>query len=322
MSARTQSSTSLHVRKTRPAAPPRKDNGKAPRAPRKTKATVSKPEPEPSTPTVQPLPNTNNGQSFPPSASVTSEVAAAPMDDLDQITHGMKKIKINILTKEQKAARLKAREEEAAVAGDAAAIKAESPLTEQLPFSPSMTEDVPTPKNLKNEAVDDTVSMMEAGPPPEPEIEASIPTTPTIISPTEPSPSSTPFASSPLVQPPSEPTGDSDLFIPYQPDGPPAHTIPIQWPVQILEPNTGTPAKPNVVQPSRLQSFSVPVSPARRGGHAFTATSTIPFSPGPIRSISKDNVPVLPRPIVKTEDVDRDARENEREIPKTPERPQ
>jgi histone deacetylase HOS3 len=318
MSERTQSSTSLHVRKTRPTAPPRKDSGKAPRAPRKTKAIVSKPEPGPPTTAAQPVPNTNNRQSIPSSGGIPSTVTATPKDDLDQITHRMKKIKINVLTKEQKAARLKAKEE--AAARDAVIIKAESLLTEQPPFSPSVTEGVPTPKDLENEAVNDTATMIEAGAPPEPEIHASIPTTPTIISPTEPSPSSTPFASSPLVQPPSEPTGDGDLFIPYQPDGPPAHTIPIQRLVHILEPNTGTPAKPNVVQPSRLQSFSVPASPARRGGHAFTATSTIPFSPEPIRSISKDNVPLLPRPVVKTEDVDRDARENEREIPEAPER--
>ncbi|KAI3318705.1 hypothetical protein HD806DRAFT_511623 [Xylariaceae sp. AK1471] len=330
MSGRTQVPTALNVKKTRLAAPPRKDSGRAPRGPRKTKPATAKVGTVSSSTATHPSSNAGNGDGLLPSNTqpgvTTAENAStkvpAPKDDLDQITNGMKKIKINVLTKEQKEARLKAKAEMAA-AGDILTPKAESPLFEQPTSPPAVTETQSNPmysdiKSLESPASAATVEALSQQdsrtPPTDPEVEIAIPMTPTIITPTEPSPSSTPFASSPLVQPPSEPTQHIDLFVPYQPDGPPPNPIPIQRPVQILEPNTGTPAHPNHMQPPKLQSYSVPVSPARRG-HGFTATSNIPFSPGPTRSMSKDTVPVLARPAVKTEDVD----SNAWEIPETPE---
>ncbi|KAI1276189.1 hypothetical protein F5Y07DRAFT_367491 [Xylaria sp. FL0933] len=333
MSIRTQSSTAVNAKRGRPAGPPRKDSGKAPRAPRKTKPTTAKVETGLSSVTTQMLPNTNDGNGpLPPKGQTAvaetgnSSAATTPPSEVDHIISGMKKIKINVLTKEQKAARLKAKAEKTA-ANDILKPKEEIPSDEQPLSSPTFTEAQFNPISSEIGSIQDPTSPpgVEALPrpdcatPTECKVETAIPMTPTIISPTEPSPSSTPFTSSPLVQPPLEPIQSMDLFIPYQPDGPPPNALPIQRPVQILEPNTGTPAKAQAMQHPGLHSYSVPVSPIRRGGHGFTATSSIPFSPGPVRntqSIVKDDVPVLPRPTTKTEDID----PNTWDIPETPER--
>ncbi|KAH8165343.1 hypothetical protein CIB48_g2912 [Xylaria polymorpha] len=271
--------------------------------------------------TTPPIPKASDGndassprnQSTVANAETLSTPTTTPKD-LDQITNGMKKIKINVLTKEQKAARLKAKAE-TATASDEPAHKEENSLNKQPPSPPTVVE---AKSNLPSSNMGDIAgpaspvgveapSQHVHSTPTGSKFEAIIPKTPTIISPTEPSPSSTPFASSPLVRPPPEPAQNIDLFVPYQPEGPPPNTIPIQRPVYILEPNTGTPVQPNPTQHRMLQSYSVPVSPVRRGGHGFTATSNIPFSPGPAlntQPILQDTVPALPRPTTKAEDVD------------------
>ncbi|KAI0871575.1 hypothetical protein GGS24DRAFT_55489 [Hypoxylon argillaceum] len=322
MSVRTQSSGTGNARKNRPAVPPRIDSGRAPRVPRKTKPVAAKLEKGSSTINTPPLPNAAGGNGSLPSKgrttvpiAGTSSTEATITKDLDQITSGMKRIKINVLTKEQKAARLKSKTETTAADNELTPREGSSSDNNPLPPQPTITDAQPKPTSPNMESIQDLASPVEVkGPshhnhttPTKSIIEATVPMTPTIISPTEPSPSSTPFTSSPLVQPPHEPTQDMDLFIPYQPNGPPPTTLPIQRPVQILEPNAGTPAKPNPMQHPRVQSYSVPVSPLRRGGHGFTATSSIPFSPVAVpsnRPISKEFIPTLPQPTTKREDLD------------------
>ncbi|KAI1755272.1 hypothetical protein F4782DRAFT_490860 [Xylaria castorea] len=323
MSVRTQASTASNIRMSRPAAPPRKDSSRAPRAPRKTKQAAAKVETGSSATTMSLIPKASHGTGPPPPSTQstaanagTSPTPITTLEDFDQITSGMRKIKINVLTKEQKAARLKAKAETAAV-GHNPTNKEESPLNEQPPSPPTVAEAQSIPLSSNLEDIQDPNSLVRVETPPqhnhftttESKFETMVPMTPTIISPTEPSISSTPFASSPLVRPPPEPAQDMDLFVPYQPEGPPAHAIPIQRPVQILEPNSGTPARPNPMQHHTLQSYSVPVSPVRRGGHGFTATSNIPFSPGPVlktQPILQDNVPALPQHTTKIEDIKSD----------------
>ncbi|KAI1744096.1 hypothetical protein F4680DRAFT_406186 [Xylaria scruposa] len=323
MSVRTQASTATNITTGRPVAPPRKDSGRAPRAPRKTKQATAKVETGSSATTTPPMPNANDGIVPPPSitqsTAANAETSSTPVpspEGLNQITSGMRKIKINVLTKEQKAARMKAKAETAAVS-DEPSRKEEGSLNEQLPSPPPVAEAQSIPLFYNSENVRDPNPLVRAETPSqnndftatESKVETMVPMTPTIISPTEPSVSSTPFASSPLVQPPPAAAQDIGHFVPYQPEGPPTHAIPIQKPIQILEPNIGTPAKPNLIQHHMLQSYSVPVTPVRRGGHGFTATSNIPFSPGPVlktQPISRDNVPTLPQPTTKTEDVNSD----------------
>ncbi|KAI1109719.1 hypothetical protein F5Y14DRAFT_431496 [Nemania sp. NC0429] len=331
MSVRTQSSGAVNARRTRPAAPPRKDSGKPPRVPRKTKVPTANAQTVSSAVNTPPVPNagTKDGP-LPPTSQATMSIgtipstAATTSKDLDQITNGMKKIKINVLTKEQKEARQKAKTEAPAVSSARVAQEI-SPVNTELSLpQPTATGAQSNPIASDAGSVHTPTSPVDVevpsrqgrATPTEPRIETMIPMTPTIISPTEPSPCSSPFTSSPLVQSPADATQDTD-FIPYQPNGPPPNTIPIQRPVQILEPNTGTPARPNPMQHHRVPSYSVPATPLRAGGHAFTATSSIPFSPAPVTSqqfLPKDDLPALPRLSTKTEDTQSDMWE----IPETP----
>ncbi|KAI1330989.1 hypothetical protein F5Y16DRAFT_321720 [Xylariaceae sp. FL0255] len=331
------SMTPLSIKKTRPSGLPRKDSARAPGRPRKTKPAAAK-----GSSAQAPIPQgTSNGNgSAGPAASSTNPDSTSTAKDLDSITNSMRKIKINVLTKEQKEARQKA----------STGVKQE-PTDVLTPTSTSSLGDRPLSLVSTGDASFDPMQSsidslgdfrIETEPKIETELEGGagsldfgeatptydaspiteapagfIPLPPTVTTPTEPSPTSTPFASSPLAQPMTEPIQDDDLFVPYQPDGPPPATIPIQRPIQILEPNTGTPAKPpsNFSMPPPPVSSSVPVSPARRmGGHGFTATSSIPFLPRPVqetRSVSRENVPsLLVRPTSRMQEGEGDADQN------------
>ena len=75
-------------------------------------------------------------------------------------------------------------------------------------------------------------------------------------------------ASSPIQSPQparsSLPASSSDVFIPYQPEGPPPNPVPQQEEIRWLPPNTST--------PTPMKRANLPV---------FTSTSTIPFGTKP-----------------------------------------
>ncbi|KAI0150323.1 hypothetical protein GGR57DRAFT_191555 [Xylariaceae sp. FL1272] len=322
MGVRPQAPGPPSAKKGRPAAPPRKDSGRAPRAPRKIKPAATKAAPSISTADSS-LPqarSTNiamvpdSGQMLPP-----MRPSASTNGDIDAITSGMRKIKINVLSKEQKEARAKAKDAKDKAAAlnkqeekASSASKSSSPMVEH-PLSAPLTNE--PQKDSLQASIKDLAALSITS-----ETEADLPTSgngttlrtaegtaipmpPTVITPTEPSPT-TPFVSSPFAPRQPDSMQDADLFVPYQPDGPPADTVPIQGRIQILEPNTGTPGKTNDMESAQVQA-SVPVSPVRRG-HGFTATSSIPFSPRPVqetRSMSRDNVPV-PAPKLENNNVE------------------
>ncbi|XXG98270.1 hypothetical protein Hte_004593 [Hypoxylon texense] len=82
---------------------------------------------------------------------------------------------------------------------------------------------------------------------------------------------------------------EPQFILPSQQAPLPAVQIPIiSTPVEVSHP---------YYRPASSAS-SVITSPGRRGGHNFTPTSNIPFSPQPVQesqSMSRDNVPILPR---------------------------
>lgn len=95
---------------------------------------------------------------------------------------------------------------------------------------------------------------------------------------------------------PTAPPAELDLFVPYQPEGPPATSLPFSGPIQILEPNMGTPAqyerkaavdRADLVSPSLIK-FS---RPNKLAGHQFTASSKLAFAapPPPTRSPTSQN---------------------------------
>ncbi|KAI1336382.1 hypothetical protein F5Y15DRAFT_205313 [Xylariaceae sp. FL0016] len=360
MSVRTTASA-LNVKKSRPAAPPRNPSAKTPGRPKKIKTAA---------PTAKPavgqigLADASHG-SLPSSTSEKSPVihgdgpsvaasqpshsgTSEPVNDLDSITTGMKRIKINVLTKEQKEARQRAEAEKKAAAQKEAAQHTEN-TTERSKVGSFLQDHGLALSQVATPAESTMLTPNEAKQPPTAEprdttpvvwspeealiknelfvgrLEAAGILPPTIVTPTDSDLSHIPSPSSSPVPPTPQPARDDDLFVQYQPDGPPPSGLPITGPIQILEPNTGTPAKAkSPTRATKMQSPNakrtpLPSSPSRRGGHSFTATSNIPFSPTPTqvsRAISRDDIPVLPVPrhVVNPEE----KQDNAREIPETP----
>ncbi|CAJ2513927.1 Uu.00g020460.m01.CDS01 [Anthostomella pinea] len=356
MSVRTQASTVLNVKKTRAAAPPRKDSARAPRAPRKTKPAVSKANPaiaqQPASPAKATLPEAPSGkaQLLPldqgpaaGSSRVSTLNSSNATDDLESITNGMKKIKINVLTKEKKEAKQRAEAERKAAADQEAARQAKptadkvgigSPASEQKPVLPvtgTLSEEEKRSVDLathnagyqaptdQSPNLETPIHQYEQPPQVHAKVESAVPMAPAIKTPAKPGPAHTLFrldSPDPLQATP-RPAQHEDLFVQYQPHGPPPHTIPLSGPVRILDPNTGTPARPTQLHPPVFTPASVPPSPARKGGHGFTATSAIPFASRPVQetqAMSNENVTFLPQPTVKADAQD----EGVWEIPETP----
>lgn len=311
--ARPQTASGPTARRPRPAGAAQKDGARAPRtvkskatAPVNTEPAVSQTA---AANTTTPLDTTNTVKSVEETTTGhTSETATKSSPDasggLDNITSGMKRIKINVLTKEKKEARQREAAEKAAAEQMAAekivpasnhstektrsptrgvdAPKAERPLSPpDMPRHGSGSPETGTPSIRSQpspiptiyEAPVETqeVELTESAIP-------SIVTTPTIE--THPPPAFTQSSSPPAASTPTPTT--PDLFVPYQPEGPTPESIPITGPVRILDPNTGTPA-PNNRSPKKTQQFppfdarALGLSPDKKG-HGFTATSPIPFA--------------------------------------------
>ncbi|KAI1807242.1 Arginase/deacetylase [Daldinia bambusicola] len=320
MSVRTQASTALNVRRTRPGAPIKKEST---RAPRKTRIPDVKME----------------GASQPPrkesTVSVPEEPAATAKDstaDIENITGGMKRIKINVLTKEKKEARQRAEAEEKARRDNQA--KEELSKTEGTRLSDSANGIYPslpvtngserkTTPPLQPKAVngDPRVSKLGTGLskvlPLKPETErsnsANVPTT--ILTPAEPDQLQLPSSPPAQVTPEAEKT----IAMQNQRNGQLPDEAAFSSPVRVPEPITSPPAQQNGSRLPTLSASSVPSSPARNGGHGFTSTSNIPFAPQSAqksRIKPRSSVPAQARPRSNGEGKE----ENVWEIPEAPQR--
>ncbi|PNY29384.1 Histone deacetylase HOS3 [Tolypocladium capitatum] len=262
-SSRTQGGGKLAVTKVRATAGARKDT--APRPPRSSPRKASTPartRPTAATPQA-PRPSTA------PSAA-SDDVAKA----MDNITTGMKKIRINLITQTQKETRERARLE-----AKKAASKAGGSQTGGTPAEPLTTPTIETPELPPAFTTTAAASPIQAvapalPSPPQPASSSSGPRTP--VEETSPSTVATPeprqFAaprSSPAVQPASD--GD-EIFIPYQPEGPTPVAVARQEPLKWLPPNVPT--------PSAHTPVATP-SPMKKQNKLFQYTSGIPFAPRP-----------------------------------------
>jgi histone deacetylase HOS3 len=235
MGARTQTGTPLAVKKSRPVNAVKKDVPK-PRAGLKR-------TPLPSSAKASPAPSSR--------ASGNGDDTA---DELEKITSGMRKIKINLITKSQKEAR--EREEAEKKLGTP---KEETPPTIHedsvfaIPALPARSSSL--------DQNDEDISPTGTAPPRTP-LGFSTPTQELVMSPDRgrvPLPSSSPALHTPTTElAPASP----DMFVPYQPEGPEPVAIAQQEPLKWLAPNTNT--------PSPMKRTELPV---------FTATSAIPFGP-------------------------------------------
>ncbi|KAF6844498.1 histone deacetylase hos3 [Colletotrichum musicola] len=329
MSVRAQGGASLNVKKTRAPA--------ARKEPAKTTRTVKKPAAPTKTTPPQVAQPSQPPQAKPAAASPTE-------DDMDKLTAGMKKIKINLITKSQKEERAKA-----AQAAQAAQAKAASPpvVEEPKPVTPVQSEEVlstvpppiitppqaePFATPAPTEASASASGYMSSPDPPSASPQVSTPVTeeapPTVATP-DPRQSEPPV-SSPVVSP------AGDVFIKYQPEGPDPVTITPSEPLKWMPPNTNTPVKspskaspakvspakksptkpsPAKLSPPRASSSRAPVAKMGRADlPVFTSTSAIPFA----QPKRKGTPEVKSEPAVKP-DPDRPAK-SVWDVPETPQK--
>ncbi|KAM9880800.1 histone deacetylase hos3 [Verticillium dahliae] len=267
--------TSLAVKKTRTPIATRGGPSRGPRGGKKT----TNPKTEPNAELVGPVGSTQ--VSLPNHGRQVS--AHPPSDDLDKITTGMKKIKINLITKSQKEER--ARSSQAATA--AAPVTRTEPGPAGNQSAPrSASEFLPQPDVAQPPVVDETTSALA--------VEESAETQPALtvkpeigahegpVSAQLPLSSDVPEhkvlpthsfarpASSQKAQqdgadqsPALELTSNTspEMFVAYQAEGPAPMSVPQQGSLRWLPPNTSTPAT--------ARRTDLPV---------FTSTSAIPFA--------------------------------------------
>ncbi|VUC23582.1 unnamed protein product [Clonostachys rosea] len=265
-SGRSQSSTDLPVKKARVPATPRRTAGNA-RTARGASKTATPAPIDKQVPATEPR--------KPPST----------VDDLDNITRGMKKIKINLITKSQKEARERARLEKAdadaagpssATTAPAKALSAEIDMPSSPPISPTtLPTESPVPAITNDWALDHQAPVIIKQEPDfgsEPGLldhdskSTTYGTDDSCILPPHKTPS--PDLPQVAIQASSDP---ADVFIAYQPEGP--------APKSAAQPEPLTWLPPNIPTPSANTPVATPI-PAR--SNLFTyKTGSIPFAPRP-----------------------------------------
>jgi histone deacetylase HOS3 len=235
---------------------------------------------------------------------------ASPTDDVDQLTKGMKKIKINVVTAAQKEARAKAKAEKESIT-----VKQENqptaltPTSEapgsRLPPTPAMplplspvSPDLDPPKQpVAAPSIQQRINQLNSGPStPAQERPVFLPADTPLPASSSPVYPSTPTMSLASPQPAAAPA----VFVPYQPEGATPEALPQSRPLMWLPPN-------NAGTPSPMKRGDLPV---------FSATGVIPFAA--IGSGSADGG--KGKEIGKTEDEEKDGRGSIWDIPETPQK--
>lgn len=293
MSSRGHSIPPVVVRKTRAPSQPRAEPAKTSRVRRKSPLNETGEQPQEQFPAI--LPPSRASSVVLPSIESSNQNS-----DIDNLTSGMKKIKLNLTTKAQREAKEQAKSATKAAAKAATKATSSKPTKPQPIQQPSNSNGAPSssvqePPQASIPAVTEQKSLSENF--------IAAPATPKQSLPAHrpaqiqeamqvPLPASSPVVPA-FVQPaPQQPSGGSDVFIPYQPEGPPPNTLTQQEPIRWLPPNTAT--------PSPMKRADLPV---------FTATSAIPFSANP-------NVNTVPKPAEAFRKED----DSIWEVPETPEK--
>jgi histone deacetylase HOS3 len=250
------------VKKTRAPAQARNDPAKTSRVRRKSPLSG----PGPSVPTNEGTVDVSSSSAALP----TNAPSSSQTSDIDSLTSGMKKIRINLTTKSQREAKVQGKAGTPPTTSTAAikpaSIRPTQPPQTQVP--PSNSSAMPTaPFNQGTDTKEAEPKSLAENFPPTPStpppayVPSHIHNAAQIPLPVS-SPAEAPFPQPTRAQP--SPASSSDVFIPYQPEGPTQNTTVQHEPLRWLPPNTSTP------------------SPMKRGDPPmFTATSAIPFGPNP-----------------------------------------
>ena len=272
LAGRSQSANTIPVKKTRTVAGARKEPAaKTARGTKKIAAT------------------TGNTKATGNPVQQAEGAARSGTDDVDNLTSGMKKIKINLITQSQREAKERSQTQGT---GSGVPTPSESRSTRSGRSTPLVSPDmelpsIPPPYADKMEV--STPTALPASDPVYPTFhgKASVDTSggesseARVETPNQEDNGSLP-ASSPIVPQVSvQPSMDSpDVFIPYQPEGPPpmaaAQNEPLKW------------LPPNVSTPSSNTPVATP-SPVKRQDNLFHYTpGSIPFAPRPKSPLKPD----------------------------------
>ncbi|KAM0435956.1 hypothetical protein ACHAPT_002848 [Fusarium lateritium] len=303
-STRAPTGSTLQVKKTRNPVASRKEP--VPRAPRGTKKVAAPSTSRPPTALQKTQPQAKSQTKAGPSSTTG--------DDIDSITTGMKKIRINLITQSQKEARERARLEAEKV--KARSVSASAAISQAKPEKPveASTEARQSPEARGPDS--GNISPTQVVPP-----DPQIPTPPATISSsgvTTPFPDapfditseaqqvSLPSSSPPIPSVSIQSSGDSeDVFIAYQPEGPAPVAMAQHEPIKWLPPNVPTPF---------TQTPAATPSPVKKN-NLFQYTSGIPFAPRQEQQAEDDDASKSTEEGVKPEPP---VAESVEEIPETP----
>ena len=220
-----------------------------------------------------------------PDPLAASRPATADGDDMDKITTGMKKIKINLITKSQKEARERARQEEAAKAAAAAAAipSSSTPVPEESTAIVKTESDIGSPEveipsaSTSQAGTGELVSPVDSASDAGRYVPLGGYTASSGV--TSPEPDHKPMDTLPGPSTPTIPqvaiqhSDAADDFIPYQPEGPSPETLTPTEPLKWMPPNINTPA-------------ATP-SPAKKDQTFKYTSGPIPFGPRQGSSVTK-----------------------------------
>ncbi|KAK2616851.1 histone deacetylase [Conoideocrella luteorostrata] len=212
-----------------------------------------------------------------PSTGLPIHIAGNDMKaDMDNLTTGVKKIRINLITQSQKEARKKAASEASCASEGSEADHDSTVIKSEKPPTPVGISSIQKPPEESSAQLAPGHSLQRA--PPTPSLSGGVSTPVEDLYPSSTS-SPTPVVpfhtgSSPdvphvAIQPASD---AGDFFIPYQPEGPEPIAVMQHEPLKWLPPNVPTPtASTPVITPN----------PAKKQSGLFEYKSGIPFAPRP-----------------------------------------
>ncbi|GKU01498.1 histone deacetylase hos3 [Fusarium langsethiae] len=247
--AMTAPSSNLQIKKTRNPAAPRKEP--APKVPRATKKAT--------TAAGSSGPTTAAQKAKSPERALKNGTAG---DDMDNITSGMRKIRINLITQSQKAAKARARLEAEKANGGVSATHQAKPVETPSTATHSSEAHSYDPNTVVVSTGTYNHSPAQSLPeqdPFKPDGYVSQLASPLLSSPPIPSVSVHPSAEA------------GDVFIPYQPEGPAPKPVAQNEPLKWLPPNVPT---------SSTQTPAATPSPVKKNKlFQYTSSSGIPFAP-------------------------------------------
>jgi len=267
MSSRGHSIPPVVVKKTRAPAQPRGEAPKTSRVRKKSPLNDNSAASSSSISTAVPQ-LTSNDVVLP-----STEASSSQTSEIDNLTSGMRKIKLNLTTKAQREAKEQTKQA-AKPATKPVAIKpakprpAAKPITETRiipPVAPPATSNgfVPDPQLQSSKILPPMPTTPQPSLPShlQQAVQVPLPASSPPAAPSHPILEQGPPVSKPAPQPIPHPAPSSDVFIPYQPEGPQPEPMIQQEPLKWLPPNTTT-------TPSPMKRGELPV---------FTSTGAIPF---------------------------------------------